>query len=321
MPFALFSMKLTAFQNMAAGRHDLVFPPNPVCDQTGAFDDAELAAVRQALGPSFLQQVFHGVVPEPAEKDVSQDFGEGSVWVDSSRAALGAANEDDDEDSRQVPAIVYLHAGGGVAGSAQAQAGIAFSISRYTGYPVLSLEYPLMPEHTLEDAGRAAKEAVEKLQQRGHARVSLMAGSAGCAVALKALQLGAQPASTVLVSPKTWHELGLPSHKTNDAYESFSAETIGCMWKLWRMEGTLFDADWSKYGPIYITAGEKELFVDDAREAGKKLQGSGYTLGEDYELEVVPNVPHMFSFMIGWFPEAHESLTKIADWIKQKNTE
>jgi acetyl esterase/lipase len=300
---------------MLAGQHTVFFPPNPVCDKTGSFSDEELAQVRLAMSPSFRSDVFNGVVPEVAEQE-AEGFPEGSLWVDS-RAGL-EKDEDDDEDSNQLPAIVFLHSGGGVAGSARAQAGFAYSLSRYSGYPVLSLEYPLMPEHTLTEAGAVTVAAIAKLQQ-SRSRVILVGVSGGCAVALQALVAGARPTSTVFISPMVWPQQGLPSHTENAATEYFSAHTMKCMWSCWRVETALFEADWTKFGPVFVTAGEKEMFVDDAREMAKKLEASGYVKGDSYELEVVPNMVHMGPLFIGWFSEAHTSLNQICDWIKTKN--
>ena len=79
------------------------------------------------------------------------------------------------------PVVLYLHGGGFIAGSARAWRPFAAALSTHTGMPVLSVDYRLVPEHTITDALDDALDAYRWLTgQRRPGRGIVLAGdSAG----------------------------------------------------------------------------------------------------------------------------------------------
>src|SRR5688572_512588 len=111
-------------------------------------------------------------------------------------------------------ALVYLHGGGYVIGSARAEAVIAAHLARAAGATVYALDYRLAPEHPFPAALEDTRAAFGWLLGRGadSARVALVGDSAGSglavAEAVRARDAGEPlPGALALISP--WLDLTL----------------------------------------------------------------------------------------------------------------
>lgn len=142
------------------------------CAKTGSFNADELQQLRErgTVGLNrFRQTLVSGVAPLSAQADAS-GFPQGSLWIDTAP---------DDADTREVPVIVHLHGGGGVAGSPRRESGYAYKLASRSGYRVLLLAYPLAPEaHSTR--GQAVADAILKLHNENPRRhIVLSSASAG----------------------------------------------------------------------------------------------------------------------------------------------
>ena len=107
-----------------------------------ASDAERLARMRKALGNMFLRL---GQEIDPNVYLTRQNLGSvDGFWINSKAP------------ERPGPVIVYLHGGGRILGSAETNLGSAIRIAAASGFPVLSIEYRLAPEHPfpadIEDA-------------------------------------------------------------------------------------------------------------------------------------------------------------------------
>jgi acetyl esterase/lipase len=66
--------------------------------------------------------------------------------------------------------------------------------------------------------------------------------------------------------------------------------------------------------PVYIQAGGFDCLLDDSRALAEGLKKAGV----DVELEVFPEMQHIFSLLAGTAPEADEAIDKCAKWVRPK---
>ena len=76
----------------------------------------------------------------------------------------------------------------------------------------------------------------------------------------------------------------------------------------------LLEADLTGLPPMYIQAGGDETLLDDSVRFGELAKKAGV----DCQVEIFPEMQHVFHFMAGEAPEADEAITKIAKWVKPK---
>jgi epsilon-lactone hydrolase len=66
--------------------------------------------------------------------------------------------------------------------------------------------------------------------------------------------------------------------------------------------------------PVYIQAGSFEALLDDSRALAEALGKAGV----DVELEVFPEMQHIFHLLAGTAPEADEAIGKHVEWVRPK---
>ncbi|MEO8882447.1 MAG: alpha/beta hydrolase fold domain-containing protein, partial [Devosia sp.] len=108
-------------------------------------------------------------------------------------------------------AILFLHGGAYLLGSALAYRGFASQLASRAGVAAFVPDYPLAPEYPFPAAYDAAVEAARWLKTQGVAEIALAGDSAGGALALAALsQIGTDaPAVAAVVVFSPWTDLAL----------------------------------------------------------------------------------------------------------------
>ncbi|CAB9500789.1 Acetyl esterase [Seminavis robusta] len=114
--------------------------------------------------------------------------------------------------------LIHLHGGGMIAGTTGTERGLAVELARRLGVPVLSVDYRLVPEATIQQAVEDVVTAYQWLRKtHPHlTKLSFLGGSAGAghsllaAIRLQELDLDVKPTSLVLSSPGPGMEF-LPS--------------------------------------------------------------------------------------------------------------
>ena len=93
----------------------------------------------------------------------------------------------DDRDTRAVTdtAIVFVHGGGLISGTVRTEYGVSAELSKRCQCPVLSVDYRILPESTIEEAVSDVVAAFDWMALRhGTKRISIVGGSAGGILAL-----------------------------------------------------------------------------------------------------------------------------------------
>ena len=212
-------------------------------------------------------------------------------------------------------AMLYLHGGGFVFGTARAYRHFVGHIAARSGVPAFVADYRLAPEHpfpaALDDAGAAYRSLAGQL---GAEHVALVGDSAGGGLALTLLQEEADARCGVLLSP--WTDLAL----TGESMES-KADDDPFMTRAGLEAGArqyLGDHDRRDprasplYGPprgarIQIHVGTAEILLDDSLRLGRQ---------DGVEVHTWEGMPHVFPSSIGLFEAARAALDLISAFLR-----
>lgn len=222
-------------------------------------------------------------------------------------------------------AILYIHGGGYVLGSAAAYRGFASQIASRTRLPVFALDYPLAPESTLPEAPAAALRAWHWLRAQGFERIAIVGDSAGgglTLVTLAALTAQAQagaPVAGVVFSP--WTDLAFSGASMTDPrdidplighdyLQDCARKYLGALDAADPLASPLYG---ELYGlpPLLIQVGTDERLLDDARSYAQRAAQAGVAV----ELEVWEGMHHVFQLDVAHLASSRKALDRAADFL------
>jgi len=224
-------------------------------------------------------------------------------------------------------AVLHLHGGGYVAGSASSHAALLGELARTTRSQVVAPDYRLAPEHPYPAALDDAEHCYHHLLKRFSAQqIVLMGVSAGGGLGLATLLRLRErryplPRAFVAVSP--WVDLSL-SGSSNRA----NAKTDAVLSHAWlsraaaayagfrdpREISPLF-ADFTHLPPTLIQVSEEELLKDDSVRLEHHLSRDGVSV----TLRLWPGVWHAWIVTTN-VPAAREGLREIAEFVESQFT-
>src|SRR5438045_8454421 len=73
-------------------------------------------------------------------------------------------------------------------------------------------------------------------------------------------------------------------------------------------------ADLKGFPPMYIQTGADETLLDDSRKLADLARRSGV----EVTIEIVPEMQHVFQFLVGTAPEGDAAIHRLADWVRPK---
>ncbi len=293
-------------------------------------DEATVSAIRVQSAP------FKGMMkgPEarggydqmigaiPAAADISYEAAEvggvGGIWCRPKTASPGAA-------------ILYLHGGAYVLGSANAYRHFAGQFAARTGTAAFVPDYGLAPERPFPAGVNDAQAVYRALAAQGIKKVVLVGDSAGGGLSLVLLALakadtdsgkGLTPRACVVMSPWTDLTLTGSSHVkradedpflTQGALQATSALYLGKTDATHPLASPLH-GNLAGLPPIQLHVGTSEVLLDDTLRYAEKVRAAG----GDADAHVWEGMPHVFPSSVGMLDAAEQAMTIMADFIKEK---
>lgn len=270
-------------------------PDTPVAEQRAVFDQ--------------MARAFP--VPESVKSESVDADGVPCEWVD----ATGS-------DSPR--ALIYLHGGGYVIGSAQSHRETIARFSRALNTRVLYVGYRLAPEHPCPAQVADAVTAYRWLLAQGvRARdIAITGESAGGGLTIATLvrlrDTGTpMPAVAAVVSP--WVDLTLAGHShLENADDPLSSAEVVDLYRRWFNPTGAFDdpevspvfADLHGLPPLYVTVSTSERLRDDAVLLTSRLRGADV----EVTCDLLEGAVHAWT-LFPHLPEAAETVDRIAQFI------
>ena len=220
--------------------------------------------------------------------------------------------------------ILYLHGGAYALGSARGGAGLAAEVARRASARAYSLDYRLAPEYPFPAGAEDCISAYRGLLEGGidAGQIALVGESAGAglvAATLVGAKIGGlpQPACAALMSP--WVDLTLTSPTLETKAAVDPALTVQGLRRRAgeyvtevdaRAASPLF-ADLSGLAPMLVQAGSHEILLGDAVSLVRRTAECDGRV----ELQVWPDVPHVFQGFASMLDEGVEALDALGAFV------
>lgn len=265
----------------------------------------------------------------PAGWRLREQYGEGErlrgEWLEP---VSGNSGDSATAGAAATPTILYLHGGGYYFCSPRSHRSLVFGLATRLHAPAFSLDYRLAPETRFPGALDDVLAAYRQLLASGIPAKSIVISgdSAGGGLALATLVAlrdagDSLPAGAVLFSP--WTDLGASgaSIRINDGADPmFSGPAIGRAAKLYLGDtpathpyASPVYADLHGLPPLLIQVGSTEVLLDDSRRVAENARTEGVSI----DLQVWPNMPHVWQIFAPFIPEARRALDDAAAFVRE----
>jgi acetyl esterase/lipase len=223
-------------------------------------------------------------------------------------------------------AMLHLHGGGYVSGSAELHRMLTAWLARSAGARVLAPNYRLAPEHPFPAALDDALAAYRFILSSGYSsrRLAVSGDSAGgglvLAMVMRLRDAGEPlPAAIVLMSPWTDLELKNPSCRDKAEVEALLKVDILREWAAWYAGGenlasallSPVNGDFSGFPPMLIQVGSEEILLDDSRILARKAAAAGAAV----KLSVWDGLWHCWQALGGLVPENDDSFAEVEAFL------
>lgn len=270
-----------------------------------------LAFMRQFLGKIFLanaEQLGIEYELEPAAIE-----GVEAYWIRNSQSVSDKA-------------LIYLHGGGYILGSARTNVALPVRINQYSRIPVLSVEYRLAPEHKFPAGLMDALGTYRWLLENGFEAESIgvFGDSAGGGLAL-ALALGArdeglpQPGALAVLSPSTDQARRGDTQVTLAAFDPILGSGAATPGHVYAGDTPLTNplispvyADLTGMGPLLIQVGTREKLLSGSVRLARRAREAGV----DVTLDVWEGMWHVWQDH-PTIPEAEQASQEISAFFRR----
>lgn len=225
--------------------------------------------------------------------------------------------------------LFYLHGGAYALGSCDSHRKLVTHIARAAGIEAVLPEYRLAPEHPfpagLEDAVAVYRSLLEKGYSAGDIVIGGDSAGGGLSIAMM-LQLRHDgvplPRAAILLSPFLDMTASGDSVTTRAARDPwFHVKDIPVAIRYYCPGADLRNpllspvfANVAGLPPALIHVGDDEILLSDATRFADKLEQAGI----EVELEVWPDMWHVFQLFVGKMPESRVAIGKIGDYIRRR---
>ena len=228
-------------------------------------------------------------------------------------------------------AILYLHGGAYVVGSARAYRHLAGQVAARAGAATFVPEYRLAPEHPFPAAVVDGRACYAGLTGRGFNRIALCGDSAGGGLALVVVSqatadarrgVGVRPVGAALLSP--WTDLTLTAATLTDRAAvdpMLTRPQLATLAGLYLGDADASDpraspllADPAGLPPIRVHVGDDEVLLDDAR----RLVTRAAAAGVDARVDVWQGMIHVFPSHVGHLQAATAALDDLGAFLADR---
>jgi len=231
------------------------------------------------------------------------------------------------KDAREDKVLFYLHGGAYVIGSRRTHRQLVSHIAREAGVTAVIPEYRLAPENpfpaAIDDAVAVYRALLESGFKPENIVISGDSAGGGLSVAtLLALRHAGDPlpAAAVLLSPFLDVTASGESATTRaDQDPWFNVSDMAVVARYYCTDETKWRdplispvfANVSGLPPMMIQVGNDEILLSDSTRLAEKLEAAGV----DVEIEIWPDMWHVFPMFVGKMPEARRAVKKIGRYI------
>ena len=223
--------------------------------------------------------------------------------------------------------ILYLHGGGYVVGSINTHRAMVSRIARGSDARALLIDYRLAPEHPFPAAVDDVLASYRWLLAQGYkpGRIVIAGDSAGGGLAIAALLAIREaklplPAGAVPISP--WTDL----EGTGDSIRTRAARDVMVTQDNLAQSAKQYygandpknplvspvHGDFRGLPPMLIHVGDAEILLDDATRVAERAKAAGVKV----ELEVWPDMPHVWHVFAKILPEGQQAIDKIGKFVR-----
>ena len=227
-------------------------------------------------------------------------------------------------------AILYLHGGAYVVGSAKAYRHFAGQIAARAQAPMFVADYGLAPERPFPAAVDDAQAAYRAIAETGASRLGIVGDSAGGGLALVVASamsgttrddVAPRPRAQVALSP--WTDLALTGESmmtrarhdpllSAGALQAARERYLGQHDPRDPLASPLY-GDLAGLPPTLLHVGEDEILLDDARRYAERLEGAG----SPGELHVWKGMTHVFPANLAVLRAAREATDNIGAFLRR----
>ena len=223
--------------------------------------------------------------------------------------------------------LLYFHGGGYVMGSCATHRQMVSYIAKAASVKALLPEYRLAPEHRFPAAVEDCVGIYRAMLEAGYSAhdIVIAGDSAGGGLVVATLMSlrdagDPLPKAAVLLSP--WLDLSgrgesMTTHADKDPW--FNPEHMPVLARYYCDEGQEVNplvspvyGDFSGLPPTYIQVGEDEILLSDSTRAAESINAAGGTV----ELEIWPDLWHVFQAFVHQVPEARQAVRRLGDHIR-----
>ncbi|OBB26111.1 alpha/beta hydrolase [Mycolicibacterium peregrinum] len=223
-------------------------------------------------------------------------------------------------------AVIWLHGGGYVMGSAEGYRGVAAAISAASGHPVVVPDYRRAPEAPFPAAVHDAQAVMDWAEENFPGRWVLAGDSAGGGLTMASLIRARDhatplPAGAVLMSPLadfTASGESFDTHAGTDAAISRrSVQSLAVAYLQGHdprdpLASPVFGM-LDRLPPTLILASDREVLLDDAKTLHSAMQRDG----SPSNLAVYSGVCHAWTMFASYMPRAQRAVDEIGDFVRE----
>jgi epsilon-lactone hydrolase len=228
-------------------------------------------------------------------------------------------------------ALLYLHGGAYMLGSATAYMSFASQFAARAGFNVFIAEYGLAPEHPFPAGLHDARAAWQGLQAQGIERIVIVGDSAGGGLSLSLLNwVSAEavagrtlaPVACVVMSPWTDLVLAGQSYATKSEEDPFITENMLRTCAAFYLGSTAPEnaeaspiyGDLAGLPPIQMHVGTSEVLLDDTLRYAERAGAAGVQV----RAHVWQDMPHVFPSSFAMLEAGEAAMRLMADFIKEQ---